>query len=177
MKKTVRGPLGAGTAEEAYKKSMAAAGKWDWDSAIAAFSEVIRLNPQWANGYEKRGFCYNRKGEFDKAIADYTEAIRLDPKFASAYCSRGEPTVARAIRQGNRRLHRGHSPQSEVRLGVLQPRRYAYKRKGDHDKAIADYTEAIRLLLRLTPPGFGFGYAVVWFYHNRGVAYKKKPRI
>ncbi len=56
--------------------------------AIKDFTEVIRLNPKYAQAYLDRGLAWY-KTDLDKAIADYTEAIRLDPKFAWAYCDRG----------------------------------------------------------------------------------------
>src|SRR5262249_45106229 len=63
--------------------------KGDYDKALADCSEAIRLNPQEANSYERRGACYFRKQEFDKAVADFTEAIRLSPKGAENYNHRG----------------------------------------------------------------------------------------
>ena len=101
-------------------------------------------NPKDAEAYYNRGWPTADKGEHDKAIADYTEAIRLDPKYAMAYCNRGIAYGKGRARQGDRRLHRGHPAGPEICRGVLQPGR-AYGKKGEHDKAIADFTEAIRL--------------------------------
>ncbi len=47
--------------------------------------------------------------------------------------------------QGHRRFHRGHPPESARRLLPTTPCGLAYEGKGELDKAIADYTEAIRL--------------------------------
>ncbi len=64
-----------------------------------------------------------KKGEYDKAIADFTEAIRLDPKDARAYYNRGVAwTGEGGIRQGDRRLHRGHPARSQGCLRLRQPR-------------------------------------------------------
>ena len=54
----------------------------DWDTAIACYSEAIRLDPDYAKACKNRGIAYAEKGEYDKAIKDYTEAIRL--KISSA---------------------------------------------------------------------------------------------
>jgi len=43
--------------------------KGDFDGAIAAYTEGIRLN-QKSSAVLQRGQAYLRKGEFDKAIAD-----------------------------------------------------------------------------------------------------------
>ena len=58
--------------------------------------------------------------------------------------------------------HRGDTARSQICDCVQQPRR-AYRDKGDTDRAIADYTEAIRL-----DPKFAIAY------NNRGLAYRDK---
>jgi len=60
----------------------------DYDTAIACYTEVIRLKPDDAMAYHSRGATYFGKGEYAQAIKDYTEAIRLDPNNALAYRSR-----------------------------------------------------------------------------------------
>ncbi len=40
----------------------------DWDTAIACFTEAIRLDPNYVGAYEDRGWAYVNKGEDDKAI-------------------------------------------------------------------------------------------------------------
>ena len=66
------------------------------------------------------------------------------------------------IRQGDCRLHGGHPAQPEIRRGYCN-RGIAYRHKGEYDKAIADYTEAIRL-----DPKYAKAY------NNRGIAYRHK---
>lgn len=75
--------------DEATKQGNLLRDKGDFDGAIAAYTEAIRLNPENAQPYSGRGQAYLRKGEFDKAIADYTEAIRLEPQSARAFGGRG----------------------------------------------------------------------------------------
>ena len=52
----------------------------DFDGAIAAYTEAIRLDPCGTEAYYARALVYGQKGEIEKAIADSTEAIRIDPK-------------------------------------------------------------------------------------------------
>lgn len=52
----------------------------DFDGAINAYDEAIRLNPGNSWGYRNRGAALVQKDQFEKAIADYEEAIKLDPK-------------------------------------------------------------------------------------------------
>jgi len=89
-----------------------------WDDALAAFTEVIRLDPRYGDAYYQRGELYEGRGEWDKAIADFTEVLRFDPRYVPVWRYRG---------------------------AVHQHRAQAYEHRGDHDKAIADYTEIIRL--------------------------------
>lgn len=60
-----------------------------YDSAIAAFTKSIELNPNDFGAYNNRGISYHIKRDFDKAIADYTKAIELNPTHFSGYNNRG----------------------------------------------------------------------------------------
>jgi tetratricopeptide (TPR) repeat protein len=51
----------------------------DLDRAIADFTEVIRLNPQFIPAYRARGMAWNVNGDRDRAIADLTKAVELNP--------------------------------------------------------------------------------------------------
>ena len=51
----------------------------DYDQAISALDQAVRLDPNDAIALRDRGFCYHRKGDFEQAIQDYDQALRLDP--------------------------------------------------------------------------------------------------
>ena len=107
-----------------YGRGRAYGKKGDLDKAIADYTEAIRRDPKLVKAYNNRGVAYAKKGENDKAIADYTEAVRLNPQYAKAYNNRGAAYEKQGpVRQGRRRLHRGHPPRSAIRQGVSQPRR------------------------------------------------------
>jgi len=74
---------------QAFDEGVSCFDKGDYDAAIAAFTEAIRLDPTNAKAYGSRGRAYSLKREFEKAIADCTEAIRLDPRDADSYSFRG----------------------------------------------------------------------------------------
>ncbi len=67
-----------------YKRGKEHFREGDLDSAIQAFTEAIRHDPNNARIYRRRGNAYGNKGEYDQAICDHTEAIRLDPKDSKA---------------------------------------------------------------------------------------------
>jgi len=79
----------ADAAKDAYEKGKARLDKKDYDGAITAFTEAIRLDPKFALAYCNRGDAYGDKLDFNRAITDFNKAIRLDPKLAMAYCGRG----------------------------------------------------------------------------------------
>ena len=79
----------ADAAKEAREKGKPGLEKKDYDAAITALTEAIRLGPTNAQAFYTRGNVYVRAGAFDKALADFTEAIRLDPKNSNAYWKRG----------------------------------------------------------------------------------------
>jgi Tfp pilus assembly protein PilF len=56
----------------------------EYDRAIADCNEAIRVQPNGFQGYDLRGFLFEKKGETDKAIADYRRALSLEPRAAEA---------------------------------------------------------------------------------------------
>jgi len=59
--------------------------KGDYDRAITAFTEAIRLNPNNISSYDWRGYAYRNKGDYDRAITDYNQVIQLEPNEADLY--------------------------------------------------------------------------------------------
>jgi tetratricopeptide (TPR) repeat protein len=132
-------------AKKAYEKGKACRDKSDYDGAIAAFSETVRLDPKYGDAFRGRGYAYACKRDDDKAIADFNEAIRLNPKDVKALYDRGgvygrkgdhdkaiaEFTVAMRL-----------DPKNSI---LVSARGYGYLNKGEFDKAVGDFTEAIRL--------------------------------
>ena len=157
---------GADPTKEAYEKGVACYAKRDFDAALVAFSEAIRLNPEYAEAFSNRGGVYGTKGNYNRAIIDCTEAIRLNPKLAGAYCNR---SVAYRDR-GN--LDKAIADCTEaIRLDPRSAEAYcergsAYGSKGNYEKAIADFTEAVRLSPKLAEP-----------YWGRGSAYRRKGNL
>jgi tetratricopeptide (TPR) repeat protein len=71
--------FGARSAENYLKRGRVCASKAEYDKAIAAFTDAIRLNPKFTGAYRNRGGAYFAIGEYHKASADCIEAIWLDP--------------------------------------------------------------------------------------------------
>ena len=81
-------------AEEA-RRGLDAFRRADYDQAIVAFDELIRLDPNHSEAHRWRGDALLNKHEFDKALSEYDEAIRLDPKNGMAYCGRGAASTGK----------------------------------------------------------------------------------
>ncbi|MDR1785472.1 MAG: hypothetical protein LBR23_03280 [Spirochaetaceae bacterium] len=100
------------SAAEYNKQGVEAFNAKDWDSAVAAFTEALRLSPDsgavkknLANALNARGAVAEAAARgaaaaaaknWDTAVSDYTEAMRLDPEnearkkiLANTYNSRG----------------------------------------------------------------------------------------
>jgi tetratricopeptide (TPR) repeat protein len=75
-------------AEEA-KRGSDAYERADFDQAIVAWDEAIRIDPNHSAAHRWRGDASLNKHELDKALFQYDEAIRLDSSNGMAYCSRG----------------------------------------------------------------------------------------
>ena len=72
-------------AVKAYQQGYAHMRAAAWFSAIAAYDEAVRLQPDVAGLYEARGTAYLYSGRHDEALADYSQAIELDPDDASLW--------------------------------------------------------------------------------------------
>jgi tetratricopeptide (TPR) repeat protein len=137
--------------------------KQQYDQAIDAFTQAIRLDPKYADAYKDRGGTYYRKGEHDRAIQDYSQALKLSPNDAEVYNKRGLAYYHKG------EYDRAVQDYAQVlRLNPNDPAAYnnrglAYNSKKEYDRAIQDFGQA----LKLNP-----NYANT--YINRGLAYDGK---
>ena len=118
--------------------------KGDPDRAIADYNEAIRLDPKYATPTPtaarrtRQGRLrprHRRLRRGDQARSQIRTCLRQPGHRVQ---SQGRP------RPRHRRLRRGDQARSRNRPRLQHPR-LAYDAKGDHDHAIADYNEAIRL--------------------------------
>jgi tetratricopeptide (TPR) repeat protein len=125
----------------------------EYDSSIADYSEAIRLDPEFQVAYNQRGCAYYFSGDFDRAIADFTVDCRLGPHDLVGHYNRlgklldmDEYSLAIADITEVTRLFGTAPTANEFPLShVYCLRGQSYFDKGEYDRAIADYSEAIRL--------------------------------
>jgi tetratricopeptide (TPR) repeat protein len=119
----------------------------------ASYGEGGKAAPKTAGTFLDRGITLASQGEYEMAIEDFTQAIALDPNISAAYLLRGRALRA-SVSQG---ISVGENFGSVItnRIASLSPaQRQAF------DKAIADFTQAIKL-----DPGSSIAY------RERGVIY------
>jgi tetratricopeptide (TPR) repeat protein len=96
----------------------------DPKKAIKYLSKAIKLQPDYAKAYYKRGIAYDELRQYQWAIEDYNKAIRLQPDYARAYYNRG---VA-YLKQG-KKMHGCLDTQKACSLGECKALEWA-KSKG-----------------------------------------------
>src|SRR5262249_12062973 len=126
-------------------RGLAYRAKGDFDRAVADFDEAIRLEPKNALLFNARGVAYSAKRDYGRAMADFDEAIRLEPKGAAAFLNN------RGLARHSMNDYDGAIADFDevIRLApnyalACYNRANAYRVKGDNDRAISDYTDAIR---------------------------------
>ena len=67
------------SAEEYFELGKEFDKEQDYYDAIAAYSEAIELDPDFAQAYRNRGFSYYRLRKGEEAIKDYERFIELEP--------------------------------------------------------------------------------------------------
>jgi tetratricopeptide (TPR) repeat protein len=153
-----------------YNRGLRAIQQGDAETAIAALTEAISIEPAFSDAYALRGEAHCMLGQCEQGIADYTEAIRLvetgaveSPELSLPliYNDRGQTyyeignvdlaltDFAKAVE-----LDRGFAL-------AYNNRGFALASKGQLDEAIADYGRAIRLDRTDFRPFFNRGIALL----------------
>jgi len=75
--------------------------KQNWDQAIAAYQQAVRIDPKFAEAWNNLGYCYRKTKQYDKALDAYKQAISLKPDFpypheymARTYLAMGDKDAA-----------------------------------------------------------------------------------
>jgi serine/threonine protein kinase len=156
-----------------------------FDEAEASFNEAIRLSPENARAYTKRGLLWLEKLESQKAIDDLTEAIRLNPESAWAFNLRAQawqlrPQFEKAIRDCDEAVRLApqeaahYETRARARLGAKMTIFWVASSPGTLVRlegktpervvlALADYTQAIQLAGADAPGSYFKGRGHVWY--------------
>ncbi|WP_373535290.1 tetratricopeptide repeat protein [Microcoleus sp.] len=76
-------------AEDLFNSGLAKSEAGDIPGAIADYTAAIRLNPNYAQAYNKRGIIHGRNlKDYPAAKADFDRAIEINPNYGDAYYNR-----------------------------------------------------------------------------------------
>jgi len=134
-----------------------------WRNSRAVWAWALRLDPRSALIHTNRANASHMAGQDDMAIAEATRALAMHPGLPRAYYNRGKALAGKgmhrqAVEDFTRALEH-LAPGDPHYADILASRGVAYDCLGEHEKAVTDYSEAIRAL-----PSF----AAAWY--NRGLA-------
>jgi tetratricopeptide (TPR) repeat protein len=136
----------------------------DTKAALVDFDEAIRLDTR-PDTLLERAILLTSMGEADRALADYDAILKMGPGSAAVHYNRGRLLAAkgdpRACGAFETAVTRDKSdPDSLFERGLCSAKR------GELDKAIADFGECVRLKPTM---------AVAYF--NRGLCYGKQNKV
>ncbi len=79
------------SAEDLFNSGLAKSEAGDIPGAIADYTAAIRLNPNYAKAYNKRGIIQGRNlQDYPAAKADFDRAIEINPNYGDAYYNRAK---------------------------------------------------------------------------------------
>ena len=116
-----------------------------FDSALIAFEQAIRLDPQLEDAYVWRGRVLDRLEQYKKALAAYDQAIRLNPNNANYYAQKGA-----IFFKCNQHTEALATYDQAIRLNPIKAEYYIqksniYSHDNQHQEALAALSQAIRL--------------------------------
>jgi tetratricopeptide (TPR) repeat protein len=124
------------TAAEYFEKATIFGQYQEYDKAVEAYTQGLRLNPDYSYAYLNRGAIYDTIDELDKALADYNQAIQLNPYDAVAFNNRGSLLGAKG--------EYDTALQDFDKSVALDPRyAYAYSNRGEVQFIIGQYQNAL----------------------------------
>ena len=188
---------------EFYAKAIAYETLGNYDMALVNFDKAIKYDPQNTIAYMGRGRMYLKIGKDVRALADFDKAVYLKSKESTDVEQSESDSEKRENDPATSDIHELIQQDPRPWFDYFRPgdayheRGKAYLRKGDNDRAIADFDRAIQLDPESanTYNDRGAAYAMKGDYdraiadldkaiqlnprvknahYNRGLAYKKK---
>jgi len=114
-------------------------------AAVTAFDEAIRLSPESAAAYARRGLVRARLGDVDGAIADYTKARELGAPADEVLFNRCQALISKHDYRGAIADCTAVLAENPSHAGASFARGNARWLAGNADQARADWVRAIEL--------------------------------
>jgi len=80
---------GDAAADRLMAKGIEAMSDQDFDEALAAFDELVRLAPDFAEGWNRRATLHYLTGNLSASLADIDRTLKLEPRHFGALSGRG----------------------------------------------------------------------------------------
>lgn len=75
---------GSSDIDELMEVGIDALAQHDYTKAVACFTDVIALAPDYAEGWNKRATVYYVRGEFKRSLEDIAQVLALEPRHFGA---------------------------------------------------------------------------------------------
>ncbi|SFI92614.1 tetratricopeptide repeat protein [Caulobacter sp. UNC279MFTsu5.1] len=134
--------------ERALDRARALVARRDYPAAIAAFDEVIALQPQFARAIAERAFAREAAGDLAGATSDHDAVLRLTPDSANAWSHAGWIRALRGVELDQALACSDKAVGLEPTIDPLDTRGFVHFRRGEFELALADYDAALRLAPR-----------------------------
>lgn len=82
------GDPGPGVNEEArrfYQQGVEYSRRQQWDQAIRAYLQAVRLDPAFVEAWTNLGYAYRKVRDYPRSVEAYQRALRLRPDYAPAH--------------------------------------------------------------------------------------------
>jgi tetratricopeptide (TPR) repeat protein len=120
--------------------------KGDYQGAVAAYTQAIQLNPNYANAYTNRAIArYNHQKDYKGVIEDLNQLLRINPNNSLAYFNRAKARSKLGDEQGaseDRKKGLQVNPSNAEEYVNRGTTRFYL---GDKQGAIADFDQALRI--------------------------------
>jgi tetratricopeptide (TPR) repeat protein len=137
--------------------------KGDYSHALTDANQAIKLIPDLAVAYNNRGLISMKTGNYDQAIVDFSRTMKLLPEANdSSHTIHPDGSQLGTFKMSNHQVSTVNLLFTELSdYLVYLNRGTAYLSKGDYDRALADFNQAVKL----QPDGASayFNRAAVYF--------------
>ena len=123
----------------------------EYDKAIVAYDEAIRLNPRYENAYNNRGVIYENKKDYARALENYDKALSINPNYPRVHYNKGniyfeQKHLDKAIESYTAAIQTDNRVSGDTfdKIEAFSARARTYNANFEQNLAIADFDEVIR---------------------------------
>jgi tetratricopeptide (TPR) repeat protein len=133
----------SGPAASHYEQGRSWRREGDHQKSIAAFSEAVRLRPDYADAYYARALGYESTGDYDRSLADLQQVLQLQPGAIQVRIEEPQSSFQEGFVSCPWEDAREDIERDIARVRCC--RGMTFLQKGDHERAVADCTVSIEL--------------------------------